>query len=106
MPALAGEGKRICGANRNGDSHYETVTLVEHGSGIPNASCSFHNANEELNATRQLLTLDALHASFESVGLIVEAQADYMLTPQGQHRLAVGQGKINDVIYVFMLYAT
>ena len=44
---------------------------------------SFHNANEELDVIRQFLsesrvtgrviTLDALHASFESVGLIVEA---------------------------------
>ena len=52
MPSLAGADKRIGGTNRYGDSHYETVTLVEHGSGTPKASCSFHNANEALDATR------------------------------------------------------
>ena len=41
---------------------------MEHGSGVPKASCNFHNASEELDAT------------FESGGLIVEAQADYLLT--------------------------
>ena len=90
LPALAVDGKRIRGANRNGDSHYETATLVEHGSGIPKASRSFHNAGEELDVTRQLLsevdvsgrviTLDALHSTFESVALILDAKADYLLT--------------------------
>ncbi len=90
LPALAGDGKRIRGANRNGDSHCETVTLVEHGSGIPMAARGFHRDGDELLATRQLLsethvagrliTLDALHATFESVELIVEAGADYLLT--------------------------
>ena len=90
LSALAADGKRIRGANRNGDSHYETVTLVEHGSGIPKASRSFYKDGQELDATRQLLseidvagrviTLDALHSTFESVDLILDAKADYMLT--------------------------
>ena len=52
MPSLAGAGKRIGGTNRYRDSHYETVTLAEHGSGTPKASYSFHNANGALDATR------------------------------------------------------
>lgn len=90
LPALAADGKRIRGANRNGDSHYETATLVEHGSGIPKVSCTFYNKGEELEATRRLLsetdvsgrliTLDALHSTLESVDLILDAGADYMLT--------------------------
>ena len=90
LEALATDGKRIRGANRNGDGHYETVTLVEHGSGIPKASCSYHEEGGELGATRQLLsetdisgrviTLDALHSTLESVELIVAAKADYLLT--------------------------
>lgn len=90
LPALATDGKRIRGANRNGDSHYETATLVEHGSGIPKASSTFYNKGEELEATRRLLsetdvsgrviTLDSLHSTFESVDLILAADADYMLT--------------------------
>ena len=90
LPALAVDGKRIRGANRNGDSHYETATLVEHGSGIPQASHSFYYEGGELDATRQLLsevevggrviTLDSLHSTFESVELMLAADADYLLT--------------------------
>ena len=103
LPALAADGKRIRGANRNGDSHYETVTLVEHGSGIPQASRSFYKEGEELNATRQLLsetdvagrviTLDALHAAFESVELILNGRADYMLTLKDNTSLQLGKVK-------------
>ena len=88
--AVAGDGKRIRGANRNGDSHHETVTLVAHGSGTPQASVSYHNEGEELEATRRLLsesdiagrviTLDALHTTFDTVDLILDQGADYVLT--------------------------
>ena len=71
---------------------------------ITQASCSFHNANGELDATRQLfsetdvagrvITLDALHASIESVGLIVEAQVDYMLTLKDNTALQLDQVKL------------
>ena len=90
LSALAVDGKRIRNANRNGDRHYETATLVEHGSGIPQASRSFYDEGGELHATRQLLsevevcgrviTLDALHSSYESAELILAANADYLLT--------------------------
>ena len=89
LPVLAVDGKRIRGANRNGDSHYETATLVEHGSGIPKASRSFYDEGGELDATRQLLsevevcgrviTLDALYSTFENAELILVANADYLL---------------------------
>ena len=81
MPALAADGKRIRGASSNGDSHYEPVTLVEHDSGVPKASCSFCNEGKELDVTRQLLsdvditdrtfTWDGLYSTFESVELIL-----------------------------------
>ncbi len=103
LPALASDGKRIRGANRNGDSHYETVTLVEHGSGIPKASRSFHNKGEELDVTRQLLsevdvagrviTLDALHTTFETVDLILDGKADYMLTLKDNTSLQLAKAK-------------
>lgn len=66
------------------------MTLVEQESGIPLASCIYHQKGGELNATRQLLcetdvawrviTMDALHSTFESLELIPKAKADYMLT--------------------------
>ncbi len=39
--ALATDGKRIRGAN--GDGHFETATIVEHGTGVPFASLNFHD---------------------------------------------------------------
>ena len=63
--ALAADGKRIRGANRNG--------LVEHRTGVPVASLNFHDQNGELAAVGALLevvpisgaviTLDALHTT-------------------------------------------
>ncbi len=42
--ALAADGKRIRGANRNGTLRYETATLVEHSTGVPLASPTFTTA--------------------------------------------------------------
>ena len=39
--ALAADGKRLRGANRNGDGHFETATLVAHDTGLPVASHGF-----------------------------------------------------------------
>ena len=71
--ALAADGKRIRGANRNGTMRYETATLVEHTTGVPVASLNFHDQNGELAAVGALLevvpisgkviTLDALHTT-------------------------------------------
>ena len=102
-PALAGDGKRIRGANRNGTLRYETATLVEHSTGVPLASLNFHDENGELAAVGALLevvpiagaliTLDALHTTRETAASIVEQHgADYLLTvkqncPETYHAL-------------------
>ena len=89
--ALAGDGKRIRGANRNGTLRYETATLVEHTTGVPLASLNFHDENGELAALGALLevvpiagaliTLDALHTTRDTAASIVEQHgADYLLT--------------------------
>ena len=44
--AIAVDGKRIRGANRNGDGHFETATLVEHASRTPVATLSFNDNGE------------------------------------------------------------
>ena len=103
LAAVAGDGKRIRGANRNGESYYETVTLVEHGTGAPKASVSYHRKGEELEATRKLLTqtdicgrlvtLDALHTTHETVGLILDGNAHYMLTLKDNSSLQLDKAK-------------
>ena len=80
--ALAADGKRIRGANRNGTMRYETATLVEHRTGVPVASLNFHDQNGELAAVGALLevvpisgaviTLDALHTTRDTTVSIVE----------------------------------
>ena len=42
--AVALDGKRIRGANRNGEDHHETATLVDHATGAPLASLAFNAA--------------------------------------------------------------
>ena len=88
-----GDGKRICGANRHaqGKRRWETVTLVEHGSGLPVASHSFGEEGGEVAAVRALLeevdlrgrtvTLDALHTCRDTERALVEQHgAHYLLT--------------------------
>ena len=58
--ALAADGKRLRGANRNGDGHFETATLVAHDTGLPVASHGFHDESGERAA---------LAALFEEVSL-------------------------------------
>ena len=82
--ALAGDGKRIRGANRftpDGE-HWETVTLVDHATGTPVASRSYREEGGEPAAMRALLeevdlrgctvTLDSGHAGRETERAIVE----------------------------------
>ena len=89
--AIAVDGKRIRGANRNGDSHFETATLVEHATGVPLATLSFNEEGGEIAAVRALLekvevagrvlTLDALHTTRETARVIVRThEADYLMT--------------------------
>ena len=92
--ALAADGKRIRGANRNGTMRYETATLVEHDTGVPVASLNFHDQNGELAAVGALLevvsisgavlTLDALHMTrATTVSIVEQHDADYLLTVKG-----------------------
>ena len=92
--ALAADGKRIRGANRNGEDHHETVALVDHASGAPFALLNFGDDGGELAATHDLLersdirgriiTLDALHTTRKTAKLITErAGADYVFSVKG-----------------------
>ena len=89
--AIAVDGKRIRGANRNGDGHFETATLVEHTTGLPLATLSFNEEGGEIAAVRALLekvevagrvlTADALHTTRETARVIVETHgADSLMT--------------------------
>ncbi len=90
--ALAADGKRIRGANRNGDGHHETVALVGHESGAPFALLNFDDGGGERAATHDLLgrsdiggrviTLDALHTTRKTAKLITE-RADYVFVVKG-----------------------
>ena len=97
--AVAIDGKRIRGANRNGDNHYETVTLVEHGSGMPLGSLDFRDEGaeaaavfallEEVGVEGRVLTLDALHTTKNLARTIVETHgADFVFTVKGNSPLA------------------
>ena len=89
--ALAADGKRLRGANRNGDDYFETATLVAHDTGLPVASHGFHDKNGERAAVRALfeevpldghvITVDALHTTRDTARSIVESHnADYLMT--------------------------
>ena len=95
MPALAADGKRIRGANRHTSEgvYFETVTLVTH-EGRPLASRCCRDEGGELAATKALLddvnvrgcliTLDALHTTYETERALVDIHgADYLLTVKG-----------------------
>ena len=92
--ALAADGKRIRGANRNGEGHHETVALVDHASGAPFALLNFDDEGGEQAATHDLLersdirsrviTLDALHTTRKTAALITErCGADYVFSVKG-----------------------
>ena len=92
--AIAIDGKRIRGANRTGEDHYETISLIEHGTGMPVSMLNYHDEGGEIAAVHAaletapvagcLLTLDALHTSRETARLIVETHnADWMMTVKG-----------------------
>ncbi len=87
--AVAADGKRIRGANRNGPDRNETVTLVAHGSGLPLANLGFHDENDEIAAVQTVLetvplhgrvvTIDTLHTVRNTARLIVETHAAHYL---------------------------
>ena len=88
--ALSADGKRIRGANRNagGDAHFETVTLVAHDGRPVACRCVFEEGGEaaataalldEVDVRGRLLTLDALHTSFDMERRVVDVHgADYL----------------------------
>ena len=89
--ALAGDGKRICGANRlaaDGE-HWETVTLVDHRTGLPVASRSYREEGgepaamwalfEEVPLAGTTVTLDAGHTSQHTVRALREQHHAHVL---------------------------
>ena len=109
--AVAVDGKRIRGANRNGAQHYETATLVEHSTHRPVAIHGYQEEGGETAAVRALLeqvpirgrliSIDALFTTREIARLLVEAHgAHYLMSvkerlrdpPPPQHHL-LGTGR-------------
>ncbi len=92
--AIAVDGKRIRGAHRTGEDPNETVSLIEHGTGMPVSILNDHDEGGEIAAVHaaletapvagRLLTLDALHTTRETARRIVETHgADWMRTVKG-----------------------
>ena len=92
--AVAADGKRIRGANRNGEEHHEVVTLVEHGSGMPLGSVDLRDEGgetaavgavmEQADVSGRVITLDALHTTRKTARLIMDVHgADYLFTVKG-----------------------
>ena len=93
-PATAVDGTRLRGAHRTGEDQYETVSRIEHGTGMPvsilhdpdegGEIAAVHAALETAPAAGRLRTLDALHTLRETARRIVETQgADGMRTVKG-----------------------
>ena len=56
LEALAADGKRINGANRNSKEHFETVILVRHQDAVPIAVRSCRDQGDEQTAMAALVT--------------------------------------------------
>ena len=70
--AVALDGKRIRGANRNGEDHHETATLVDHATGA---------LLDEVPVAGRVITIDALHTTRDTARTIKETHgADYLMT--------------------------
>ena len=89
--ALAADDKRLRGANRNGDGHFEIATLVAHDTALPVASHGFHDENgeraaiaarfEKVSLAGHVITVDALHTVRDTARSIVETHStDYLMT--------------------------
>ncbi len=92
--AIAVDGKRIRGANRNGADHHETATLVDHATRAPLASLAFNEEGGEVAAVHaplervpvdgRVITLDALHTTRKTARLVKDTHgADYLMTVKG-----------------------
>jgi predicted transposase YbfD/YdcC len=92
--ALSTDGKRLRGANRQGEAHYETVSLVSHADAMPIASRVYTEEGGEVAAVLALLedvdvrgsviTLDALHTT-RNTALAIRRRhgAHYLFTVKG-----------------------
>ena len=96
VKALAGDGKRLRGANKEAPEgvYYETVTLVDHASGMPVATRGYQEKGGEPWAMRELLeevplagvivTLDTGHAGYDTERALVEQHgAQYLINVKG-----------------------
>ena len=92
--AIAVDGTRLRGAHRTGKDPDETVSRIEHGTGMPVSILNDHNEGGEIAAVHaaletapvagRLRTLDALHTPRETARRIVETQgADGRMTVKG-----------------------
>ncbi len=93
-PATAVDGACLRGAHRTGTDPDETVSRIEHGTGMPvsilhdsdegGEIAAVHAALETAPVAGRLRTLDALHTPRETARRIVETQgADGMMTVKG-----------------------
>ena len=94
-PALAADGKRIRGANRDSGAgvYFETVTLVTYdGRPLVRRCCRDEGGEiaaakallEEIDVRGCLITLDALHTTHDTERTIVDVHdADYLFTVKG-----------------------
>ena len=92
--ALAADGKRLRGANRQSDAEYQTVSLVSHHDRQPIRSLVFTDAGgeiaavlallEEVDISGSVITLDALHTTRNTAAAILHRhQAHYLLSVKG-----------------------
>ena len=92
--ALAADGKRLRGANRQCDAEYQTVSLVSHHDKQPISSRIFTDTGGEIAAVFALLedadisgsviTLDALHTTRDTATAILHRHhAHYLLSVKG-----------------------
>ncbi len=96
--ALAADGKRIRGANRNGDGHHETVAL--HESGAPFALLNFdggelaamHDLLERSDIGGKVITLDALHTPDREAHNARIMSSSSRETPRRPSTASIGRG--------------
>ena len=92
--ALAADGKRHRGANRQSEAEYQTVSLVSHHDKQPIASRILTEKGgeiaavlallEEVDITGSVITLDALHTTRDTAAAILHShRAHYLLSVKG-----------------------
>ena len=92
--ALAADGKRQRGANRQSEAEYQTVSLVSHHDKQPIANRIFTEKGgeiaavfallEEVDITGSVITLDALHTTRDTAAAILHShRAHYLLSVKG-----------------------